>query len=82
MGKHVALLKDYVTQGTTIPKGNVGEIVSIPGRDDSPMASEPSIENGVVKIRFTSPKTIVVGVSVNDLKNWVADVPVGTALTV
>jgi len=81
MGKHVALLKDYVSQGTTIPKGNVGELVSRSGRNDSPMASEPDIENGVVKIRFTNPKTIVIGIAVDALKSWVADVPVGTVLT-
>lgn len=81
MGKRVKLLKNYVIQGTTIPANNVGEIVSYPGRDDSPMASQPEQEGGILKVRFENPTDIVIGVPIDRMTEWFADVPVDTPVT-
>lgn len=81
MGKPIKLLKAYVVQGITIPKGNVGNVVSNPGRDDSPMASQPDQENGTIKVRFLNPATMVIGVPVDRMSEWFEDVPADTVPT-
>jgi len=77
MGKPIKLTKDYVIQGVTISAGTVGELVSNPGRDDSPMASQPDQEHGTVKVFF--PKhSMEIGVPIDRMPEWFEDVPADT----
>lgn len=81
MGKRVKLVKAYVVMGVTVPADVVGEIVAYPGRDQSPMASQPDQELGVVKIHVLKPASMTFGIPIDKLKDWVVDVPEDTVLT-
>ena len=81
LGKLVALIQNYVTQGVTIPAGTIGALVCYPNRGDSAVASQPVIEGNTLKIQFQYPQQIEIGIPLDQLPLWIADVPVNSVVT-
>ena len=80
MGKPVQTIAAIVSQSTNIPIGTVGTIESYVGQDDSAMANHPNIECNAVKIVFLDP-AITVSIPIDQLGNFVEDVPIDTPST-
>ena len=81
LGKPVKLLVEVVQSGVTIPINTIGNIVTLPGRNDSAVASQPDIENATLKVLFLYPSTIEVGFPIDQLATFISDVPLNTPAT-
>ena len=83
-GTRVVAIKDFTSNGIEVSTGDVGIIVSYPGRDDGQAESQPNVDLGIIRVAMDQPgnKVGVVCVDIDRMAQFFTTVPTNTAVTV